>query len=195
MHEIAAFLATLTHIAAEPGSGDELSSRAVALVKTYTATLHQRLGITASNRLAGSAKSAADQALAELRRHVLAVEAHSREPSRTAFTAARHRIEMARRVLAARLVEGGEPPLAAPDPTTRQAQRRALSTSRHQDWQILATLHRSVAECEHVARSRAAIADSLRVLAAYAPERAVLLGSQRIMAGCRAPASAGAAAS
>lgn len=107
MHEIAALLATLTHIAAEPcSSEDERSSRAVALVKTYSTALYDRLGIPLSNRPTGDAKSAADQTLAELRRQILAMEARSGEPSRIAFTAARHRIEMARRVLAARLVEG-----------------------------------------------------------------------------------------
>lgn len=169
MHEIAALLATLTHIADEPcSSDDECSSHAVALVKAYSAALYERLGISGSNRPTSGAKSIADQTLADLRRQILEVEARSREPSRVAFTAARHRIEMARRVLATRLVEGSELPRMSPDRTTGQCRQRALITSSPQDWQILAALHRSVAEREHVARSRAAIADSLRLLAACA---------------------------
>jgi hypothetical protein len=45
-----------------------------------------------------------------------------------------------------------------------------LNTAWEQDWQILAALRRSVAQHEHVARSRVAIADSLRLLAACAAE-------------------------
>lgn len=170
MHDIAALLATLTHIAGEPCSCDEHSSRAVALVAAYSATLYQRLGIPLSRRPTSSAKTVADQTLAELRREILAVEARSGEAARTAFTAARHRIEMARRALAGRLVEGGTAPPASRGETIVQGQRRGLSTASQRDWQILAALRRSLAEREHVARSRAAIADSLRVLEAYALE-------------------------
>lgn len=168
-HEIAALLATLTHIAAEPGScSDERSSRAVALVKTYSTALYERVGIPQSNRPTSSAKLIADQTLAELRRQILAVEARSGEPSRTAYTAARNRIEMARRVLAARLVTDAAPPLVASDgmPSRRQPHVRKAATQ--MDWQILEALRPSFAGREQVARSRAAIADSRRVLAASA---------------------------
>lgn len=169
MHEIAALLATLTHIAAEPCSGnDERSSRAVALVKTYSTALYERLGIPLSNRPTGNAKSAADQTLAELRRQILAMEARSGEPSRIAFTAARHRVEMARRVLAARLVEGSAQPVVSLDRTMVQYQPHASSGAPPQDWQILDGLRRSIAGRDQVARSRAAIADSRRLLAAQA---------------------------
>lgn len=127
MHEIAGLLATLTLIAGEPCSCDERSSRAVALVTSYSATLYERLGIVALNRPTSSAKSAADQTLAALRSEILAVEARSAEPSRTAYTAARHRIEMARRVLAARLVEGGTQPVVPSDRTIAQLQPHADS--------------------------------------------------------------------
>ena len=163
-HEIAVLLATLTHIAAEPCScDDERSSRAVALVKTYSATLYERLGIASSDRPTSSAKSAADQTLAALRRQILAVEARSDEPSRAALTAARHRIEMARRVLAARLVEDGAPPVGSLGGTVAHHRPRTPSPD---DRQILDALHRSGAGRDQVARSRAAIADSLRLLAA-----------------------------
>ena len=170
MPEFAALLATLTHIAGEACSCDEHSSRAVALVNAYSATLYERLGIPSSNRPTGSAKSLADETLADLRREILAVETHSGEPSRTAFTAARHRIEMARRALAGRLVEGGA---SSVDRAMVQHQQHGSSNARQQDWQMLAALHRSVAEREHVTRSRAAIADSRRVLAACTAERSV----------------------
>lgn len=125
MHEITGLVATLALIAGEPCSGDERSSRAVALVKSYSATLYARLGIVASNRPTSSAKSAADQALAALRSEILAVETRSAEPSRTAYTAARHDIEMARRVLAGWLVEGGAPPVVLSDRTIAQLQPHA----------------------------------------------------------------------
>jgi hypothetical protein len=167
MHETVALLAALTHIAGDPCCGDdERSSRAVALVKAFSATLYERLGIASSNRPTSSAKSAADQTLAALRGQILAVETRSDEPSRATFTAARHRIEMARRVLAARLVEGGAPPVVSLG--RRTVQPRASSSAPSQDRQILDGLRRSVAGRDQVARSRAAIADSLRLLAACA---------------------------
>jgi hypothetical protein len=126
MHETTGLLATLTLIAGEACSCDERSSRAVALVTSYSATLYERLGIVASSRPTSSAKSAADQTLAALRSEILAVETRSGEPSRTAFTAARHRIEMARRVLAARLVEDCAP-IASLDQTMAQLQPPADS--------------------------------------------------------------------
>lgn len=169
MHEIAALLATLTHIAAEPCScNDERSSRAVALVKTYSTALYERLGIPHSNRPTSSAKLIADQTLAELRRQILAVEARSGEPSRTPYTAARNRIEMARRVLAARLVKDAAPSIVSSDRTAARYQPRAVKTAMQVDWQILEALRPSFAGREQVARSRAAIADSLRLLAAGA---------------------------
>jgi hypothetical protein len=170
MHEIAAFLATLMDIAGEPCSCEERSSRAVAVVNRYSAVLYERLGIIGSNRPTRDAKSAADQTLADLRRQILAVEARSGEPSRTAFTAARHRIEMARRILASRLVDGAESPIVSFGRTVTEQRPYASNPAREQDWQILAALRRSVAQHEHVARSRVAIADSLRLLAACAAE-------------------------
>jgi hypothetical protein len=167
MHEIAALLATLTHIAAEPCScNDERSLRAVALVKTYSTALYERVGILQSNRPTSSAKLIADQTLAELRRQILAVEARSGEPSRAAYTAARNRIEMARRVLAARLVADAAPPIVSLDRTPARYQPHALKAATQVDWQILEALRPSFAGREQVARNRAAIADSQRLLAA-----------------------------
>jgi hypothetical protein len=195
VHEIDALLATLTSVAGEPSTCDERCARAVALIQAYNAVLYARLGIAASNRPTSGAKSAADQTLAELRRQILAVETRSGETSRTTFTAARHRIEMARRVLAARLVEGGAPPGASSGRMMVQHQPRASSLRSQQDWQILASLRRSAIRREHVARSRAAIADSLRLLLAYPPPLSASLGRSEISDASRAPASAGEAAS
>ena len=169
MHEIAALLATLTHIAAEPCScNDERSSRAVALVKIYSTALYERLGIPQSNRPSSSSKLIADQTLAELRRQILAVEARSGEPSRSAYTAARNRIEMARRVLAARLVKDAAPPVVASNRTFARHQPHAGKAATQADWQILEALRPSFAGRDQAARSRAAIADSLRLLAGCA---------------------------
>lgn len=162
-------MATLTHIAGGPCCcDDERSSRAGALVKSYGATLYEHLGIPLSNRPTSSAKSAADQTLAELRRQILAMETQSGEPSRTALTAARHRIEMARRVLAARLVQGGAAPVVPLARRMVQYQPNASSNAPPQDRQILDGLRRSDAGRDQVARSRAAIADSRRLLASWA---------------------------
>ncbi len=104
MHEIAGLLAKLEQIAGGQCCGDERSARAAALVNDFSAALYERLGIETSNRPSSSAKSTADQTFVELRRQILAVEAQRREPLRTPFTAARHRVEMERRVLAGRMV-------------------------------------------------------------------------------------------
>jgi hypothetical protein len=62
-----------------------------------------------------SAKSFADQTLADLRREILVTEVHAADSCRRIFTAVRHRIEMARRVLASRIAEEGVPELPAPE--------------------------------------------------------------------------------
>jgi hypothetical protein len=171
MHEFAALLATLKHIAGEPCSSEERSARAALLVKTYSATLYERLGIAPAARPSSRAKSAADQTLAALRRRILAAETRSSEPGRTAFTAARHWIEMARRVLAARLVETDAPAAGSPDRTQAETQTNAWHPALPPDRQILASLRRSATWRDHVVSSRAAIADSRRLLAACAGER------------------------
>jgi hypothetical protein len=106
MHEHITLLIRLGQIAGEPCSCEERASHALALLNAYTTRLYARIGIGASNRLAVSAKSFADQTLADLRREILVAEVHAADPYRTVFTAVRHRIEMARRVLASRIVEG-----------------------------------------------------------------------------------------
>lgn len=116
MHEIAGLLAKLKQIAGQRCSCDERTARAVALVSAFSAALYARLGIESSIRPTSSAKSIADQALVGLRQQILAAEMRRREPLRTTFTTARHRVEMERRVLAARIVaESDSPSLSAGD--------------------------------------------------------------------------------
>lgn len=105
MHEHATLLMRLGQIAGEPCSCEERASHALALLNAYTTRLYARAGIGASNRLAMDAKSFADQTLAELRRDILAAEIRTADSCRKVFTAVRHRIEMARRVLASRITE------------------------------------------------------------------------------------------
>jgi hypothetical protein len=105
MHDHVTLLMRLGQIAGEPCSCEERASHALALLNAYTAQLYARVGIGASNKLAITAKSFADQTLADLRREILATEIHAADSCRKVFTAVRHRIEMARRVLASRITE------------------------------------------------------------------------------------------
>jgi hypothetical protein len=105
MHEHVTLLIRLGQIAGERCSCEERASHALALVNAYTAKLYARAGIGVSNRLATSAKSFADQTLADLRREILAAEIRAVDSCKKVFTAVRHRIEMARRVLASRITE------------------------------------------------------------------------------------------
>jgi hypothetical protein len=105
MHDHVTLLTRLGQIASEPCSYEERVSHALALLNVYTARLYARVGIGTSNRLARTAKSFADQTLADLRREILAAEVRATESYRKVLTAVRYRIEMARRVLASRITE------------------------------------------------------------------------------------------
>ena len=105
MHEHITLLIRLGQIAGEPCSTEERASHALALLNAYTARLYSRVGIGSSNKIATGAKSLADQTLADLRREILAAEVHAADSCRRIFTAVRHRIEMARRVLASRITD------------------------------------------------------------------------------------------
>jgi hypothetical protein len=105
MHDHVTLLMRLGQIAGEPCSCEERASHALALLNAYTTQLYARVGIGASNRLATTAKSFADQTLADLRRDILAAEIRTADSCRKVFTAVRHRIEMARRVLASRITD------------------------------------------------------------------------------------------
>jgi hypothetical protein len=115
MHEHVTLLMRLGQIAGEPCSCEERAAQALALLNAYTARLYARVGIGASNRLAMSAKSFADQTLADLRREILLTEVHAADSCKRIFTAARHRIEMARRVLASRITEESVSELSTPE--------------------------------------------------------------------------------
>lgn len=109
MHDHITLLVRLGQIAGEPCSCEERASHALALLNAYTTRLYARAGIGASNRLAMTAKSFADQTLADLRREILAAEIRAADSCRKVFTAVRHRIEMARRVLASRITDENVP--------------------------------------------------------------------------------------
>lgn len=108
MREIAALLAKLQQIAGRRCCCNERRARATALVNAFNGALYDRLGIDSSNRPTSGAKATADQTLVELRRQILALEMRRREPRQAAFTAARHRVEMERRVLVARIAAGAD---------------------------------------------------------------------------------------
>lgn len=160
MSEHAALLKRLEQIAAQPCPCEERIGRALALVKAYIGRLYVQLGIGSANRLTADVKTVADQVLAELRRRVLAAEVDAPPLSQSVFTAVRHRLDMRRRVLAARIADTPQP-AAAKRVSVVPA---AISTDFHQDWQILTAMKQLLLEREHVARSRAAIEESLGLL-------------------------------
>ena len=128
MHEHVTLLIRLGQIAGEPCSCEERASHALALLNAYTSRLYARVGIGASNRLATNAKAFADQALADLRREILVAEVHTGDSCRRIFTAVRHRIEMARRVLASRIVEEEIRPAPVPNPGQHLNHLRTTTT-------------------------------------------------------------------
>jgi hypothetical protein len=172
MYEIAHLLAKLQQIAGWRCSRDERSTGAVALIDAFSAALYDRLGIETSNRPTGSAKATADQTLVELRRQILALEMRRREPLQAAFTAARHRVEMERRVLVARIVAAADSPRLSPGDVVAEPQPGASKPSPSLDRQLLAGMRRRLADRAHITRSHTAIADSLRLLGLCALEAA-----------------------
>jgi len=124
MHKHITLLIRLGQIAGEPCSTEERASHALALLNAYTARLYTRVGIGTSNKIATGAKSLADQTLADLRREILAAEVHAADSCRRIFTEVRHRIEMARRVLASRITDER---LSAPSAPEMIHQPEALS--------------------------------------------------------------------
>jgi hypothetical protein len=164
MHEDDALIASLEHIAATPDAEEERVSCALALVKEDIAKLRARLGIGRANRLPASVKSSADQRLAEVRRRILAAEVDTEVPARMVFTAARHRMEMARRVLASRVVEDE---CAGAVLSDRGQQPRGCTLAAilmYQDWLLIAAMRRRLGNREQIARSKAAIEESLSLL-------------------------------
>jgi hypothetical protein len=176
MDEIARLLAKLQQIAGRRCCCGERSARVVALVNAFGAALYDRLGIETSNRPTSSAKATADQTLVELRRQILALEMRHREPLQATFTAARHRVEMERRVLAARIVTGADSPALPVDDVAAQPRPGTLKPSPSLDRQLLVAMRRRLADRAHIARSHAAIADSFRLLGLCPLEAACLGG-------------------
>jgi hypothetical protein len=187
MHEHVTLLIRLGQIAGEPCSCEERASHALALLNAYTARLYARVGIGASNRVAMSTKSFADQTLADLRRQILLAEVHASDSCRKVFTALRHRIEMARRVLASRIVEDDISAASAPKMDQQQLDRLRISTMPrvHQDAQLIDTARRRLQDRELFARSTAAIEESLGLLEAHTPGPPLRLRRERFYRPCR----------
>jgi hypothetical protein len=186
MHEHVTLLTRLAQIAGEPCSCEERASHALALLNAYTARLYARVGIDASNRPAKSAKSLADQTLADLRREILLAEVHAVDSCRRVFTAVRHRIEMARRVLASRIVEENAAAVSAPDMSQRQDRLPVSTTSAvHEDARLIGMAGRRLYDRELTARSRIAIDGSLGLLQAENPEPPLRSGRERFHRPCR----------
>jgi hypothetical protein len=158
MHEHVTLLMRLGQIAVEPCSCEERASHALALLNAYTTRLYARVGIGASNRLAMSAKSFADQTLADLRREILAAEIRTADSCGKVFTAVRHRIEMARRVLASRITEENV--------LNQRPDRLRTAASLHvsYDAQTIDTMRRAVRERQQVSESKASIEGSIDLI-------------------------------
>jgi hypothetical protein len=109
MIENVAFLRRLRQIVSEAASREERNDQALALFNSYRKRLYSQLGIGPSNRPTGTAKAYVDRVLADLRLKVLEAEVWAVDSSAAVFTTVRHRIEMARRALAIRIVEDGVP--------------------------------------------------------------------------------------
>jgi len=186
MHEHVTLLIRLGQIASEQCSCEERASHALALLNAYTARLYARVGIGASNRLAMNTKSFADQTLADLRREILLAEVRAADSCRRIFTAVRHRIEMARRVLASRIVEDDATPASAPDMNQRQDHLRISDAAREHDGaQPVDMPRRRVYERELITGSTVAIKESLGLLEADKPQPQFRLGRERPHRPCR----------
>jgi hypothetical protein len=186
MHEHIPLLIRLGQIAGEHCSCEERASHALALLNAYTARLYARVGIGASNRLAMSTKSFVDQTLADLRREILLAEVHAAESCRRVFTALRHRIDMARRVLASRIVEDDATPASDPN-TDRQLDRLRISTMPqvHQDAQLIDVPCRHPYDRELIAKSKLAIEESLGLLEADTAEPPLRSAEDHFYRPCR----------
>ena len=186
MHEHVTLLIRLGQIADEPCSCDERSSHALGLLNVYTARLYARVGIGASNRLAASAKSFADQTLADLRREILAAEIRAADSCRKVFTTVRHRIEMARRVLASRTVEDSNTAASRPEASQSQDQPHfSAAHPVHQDAQPIDTARQRLYDRAPIARGELAITESLGLLEVHKPEAPLQLERERFQRPCR----------
>lgn len=179
MHEYVTLLMRLGQIAGEPYSCEERASHALALLNAYTTRLYARAGIGASNRLAMSAKSFADQTLADLRREILRAEIRAANSCRKVFTAVRHRIEMARRVLASRITEENV--------LSEQPERSCVSSPlrAHHDAQSIHTTRRRLRERRQITENNAPIQGTIDLVPSDALGRTVRLGEERLHRPCR----------
>lgn len=146
MEEIPALLARVRQIATQSRPRDECVRQALDLLHAYTARLYAGLNIGASNPLDAQIKARADRALAELRGKVLTAEVGAAEPAAAVFTALRHRLDMARRILALRTV--------ADDETVPPAR---------QDWELIWALRVRFNDRRQIARSKAALENSVNL--------------------------------
>jgi hypothetical protein len=179
MHEHVPLLIRLGQIAGEPCSCDERASHALALLNAYTTRLYARCGIGASNRLATSAKLFADQTLADLRREILATEIRAADSCRKVFTAVRHRIEMARRVLASRITEESV--------FSRQPDRLCASSPLRMDHdgRSTGTMHQRLRERRQIAESKAPVERTIDLVPTDALSRTLRLGEEQPHRPCR----------
>jgi hypothetical protein len=105
MNDNAAFVIGLLQANGHSHSVEACSVRAVALFDIYRIELYRALNIDAARRPTTTAKMTADCILNDLRQRLIRAESESAEPLRTTLAAVRHRVDMARRVLAAHMAE------------------------------------------------------------------------------------------
>jgi hypothetical protein len=179
MHDHVTLLMRLGQIAGEPCSCEERASHALALLNAYTTQLYARVGIGASNRLATTAKSFADQTLGDLRREILAAEIRAADSCRKVFTAVRHRIEMARRVLASRITDEN---VLNPRPDRLCA---GWPLHLHHDTQSIDTMSRGTRELQQVAERKTPIGGATDLIRSDKPNQTLATEERQIHRPCR----------
>ena len=115
MSESIAFLTRLSDIVEQSGSEAVQVAGVIALVDIYRHSLYGKLGIGPSCRPTRQVKQHAKDVLDALRREVLRAEVCAPAGTASIYTAARERIEMARRTLELHIADDRDlaPPVAA----------------------------------------------------------------------------------
>jgi hypothetical protein len=127
-----AFLTRLSRIVAESAPDTARAAGAIALVDAYRHSLFGRLGIAASSRPTTRAKDEAKDALDDLRLKVLRAELEAPVGTDRIYSAARQRIEMARRALALCIADDSRPsPSSGCDEGAPRNDARIIADMRH----------------------------------------------------------------
>jgi hypothetical protein len=158
----AAFLIRLSRIVGETAPGAARAAAAIALVDAYRRKLYGRLGIVASCRPTAHAKEQAKDELDDLWHEALKAELGAPAGATGIYTAARRRIEMARRALELRITDDqGCDRSASPD-------RHAEGHADPRDARLIAAMRHRLRDRRSIVTSWEAIRQSRDLLARLA---------------------------